>query len=132
MFRFCQCTSRVSSSGAFKKAGGNYSRGRQETFTGLCVVQCSDQFWLGDQVKCRSCFRETSVTSGTVMHRSKTQIHVWFWAAFFVATQTPGISALELQKKLGISRYETAFQLLLINRTHRFDHGYQRYAVQEN
>jgi hypothetical protein len=46
------------------------------------------------------------------MHRSKTSILVWFWAAYLVATQTPGISAMELQKKLGITRYETAFQLL--------------------
>jgi len=46
------------------------------------------------------------------MHRSKTNIHVWFWAAYLVATQTPGVSALELQKKLGIARYETAFQIL--------------------
>jgi hypothetical protein len=46
------------------------------------------------------------------MHKSKTSIHIWFWAAYLVATQTPGISALELQKKLGIKRYETAFQLL--------------------
>lgn len=29
-----------------------------------------------------------------------------------MATQTPGISALELQKKFGIKRYETAFQIL--------------------
>jgi hypothetical protein len=46
------------------------------------------------------------------MHRSKTNIHVWFWAAYLVSTQTPGISAMELRKKLGIARYETAFQLL--------------------
>ena len=46
------------------------------------------------------------------MHRSKTDLHVWFWAAFLVATSTPGISALDVQKKLGISRYETAFQLM--------------------
>ena len=46
------------------------------------------------------------------MHRSKSSIHVWFWAAYLVATQTPGISALELKKKLGIKRYETAFQIL--------------------
>ena len=46
------------------------------------------------------------------MHRSKRSIHVWFWAAYLVATQTPGISALELKKKLGIKRYETAFQIL--------------------
>jgi len=63
-------------------------------------------------LKCRSCLYESSTTSGTVMHRSKTSIHVWFWAAYLIATQTPGISALELQKRLGIARYETAFQLL--------------------
>ena len=63
-------------------------------------------------LKCRFCLHETSVTAGTVMHRTKTQIHVWFWAAYLVATQTPGVSALEIQKKLGIRRYETAFQLM--------------------
>lgn len=61
---------------------------------------------------CKSCRYETSVTAGTVMHRSKTDILVWFWAAHLVSTQTPGVSALELQKKLGIDRYETAFQML--------------------
>lgn len=63
-------------------------------------------------LKCRACHREASVTAGTVMHRTKTPVHVWFWAAYLVATQTPGISALEIQKKLGIPRYETAFQLM--------------------
>ena len=63
-------------------------------------------------LKCRACLHETSVTAGTVMHRSKTRIHAWFWAAYLVATQTPGVSALEVQKKLGIPRYETAFQLM--------------------
>ena len=64
------------------------------------------------KLKCRSCHHAESVTADTVMHRSKTSIHVWFWAAYLVSTQTPGISALELQKKLGIKRYESAFQLL--------------------
>jgi hypothetical protein len=63
-------------------------------------------------LKCRFCHQDVSVTAGTVMHRSKTNIHVWFWAAFLIATQTPGVSALELQKKFGITRYETAFQIL--------------------
>lgn len=63
-------------------------------------------------LKCRACERETSVTAGTILHGTKTSLHVWFWAAYLVATQTPGISALELQKKLGLPRYETAFQLL--------------------
>jgi hypothetical protein len=63
-------------------------------------------------LKCRSCHHETSVTAGTVMHRTQTPLNLWFWAAYLIATQTPGISALEIQKKLGIARYETAFQLL--------------------
>lgn len=63
-------------------------------------------------LKCRSCHQDTSITAGTVMHRSKINIHIWFWAAYLVATQTPGLSALELQKKFGIDCYETAFQLL--------------------
>ena len=64
------------------------------------------------KLKCRSCQHLESVTADTVMHRSKSSIHVWFWAAYLVATQTPDISALELKKKLGIKRYETAFQIL--------------------
>lgn len=64
------------------------------------------------KLKCRSCHHVESVTADTVMHRSKTNIHIWFWAAYLIAAQTPGISALELQKRLGIKRYETAFQIL--------------------
>jgi len=37
---------------------------------------------------------------------------VWFWGAYLVTTQTPGQSALQFQRQLGLSRYETAFQLL--------------------
>lgn len=85
---------------------------------GFACEKCS---WIGDPFRvsvrprvltCRSCRHEASVTAGTVMHRSKTPILVWFWAAYLIATQTPGISALEVQKKLGITRYETAFQLM--------------------
>jgi hypothetical protein len=63
-------------------------------------------------LKCKSCHQDTSITAGTVMHRSKTNIHIWFWTAYLVATQTSGVSALEIQKKFGIERYETAFQIL--------------------
>jgi transposase-like protein len=36
----------------------------------------------------------------------------WFWAAYLVTTHTPGISALQLQRQLGIRRYETAWTML--------------------
>ena len=46
------------------------------------------------------------------MERSHTPLNVWFWAAYLVASQTPAWSAVQFQRQLGLSRYETAFQIL--------------------
>jgi transposase-like protein len=46
------------------------------------------------------------------MHRSKIPVPDWFWAAYMVATHTPGLSAKQLQRYLGTSSYETAWYLL--------------------
>lgn len=54
---------------------------------------------------------QMSVTSGTVMDRTKVPLTKWFWAAYLIAVQTPGISAVQLSRHLGL-RYETAFLLL--------------------
>lgn len=36
----------------------------------------------------------------------------WFWGAYLVVTQTPGMSAVQFQRQIGIKTYETAFQML--------------------
>lgn len=61
---------------------------------------------------CRSCRRQSGLLKGTVMERSHTPLSVWFWAAYLLASQTPGMSAVQFQRQLGLSRYETAFQIL--------------------
>ena len=61
---------------------------------------------------CRRCRRSTRLTVGTVMERTHTPLSIWFWAAYLVVSHTPGISAVQLQRQLGLSRYETAFQIL--------------------
>lgn len=50
--------------------------------------------------------------AGTTMHRSKISIQDWFAAAYHVATFTPGISALQLQRQLGLRSHDTAWYLL--------------------
>ena len=62
--------------------------------------------------RCKACGHDTSVTAGTVLHRTRTPLTQWFWAAYLVTTQTPGLSALQLQRQLGIRRYETAWTML--------------------
>lgn len=61
---------------------------------------------------CRSCRRQSGLLKGTVMERSHTPLSVWFWGAYLLASQTPGISAVQFQRQLGLSRYETAFGIL--------------------
>jgi transposase-like protein/ribosomal protein L37AE/L43A len=62
--------------------------------------------------QCKDCGHQTSVTAGTVMHATRTPLRTWFWAAYLVATHHPGISARQLQRQLGLSRYETAWLIL--------------------
>jgi transposase-like protein len=62
--------------------------------------------------KCQRCGYQASVTAGTVLHATRLPLRHWFWAAYLVATHTPGISALQLQRQLGIARYETAWVIL--------------------
>lgn len=63
-------------------------------------------------LECRQCGQQISLTAGSIMHRTRQPLPVWFWAAYLVTTQTPGMSALQFQKQLGIKRYETAFLML--------------------
>jgi len=62
--------------------------------------------------ECAGCGQQTSVTAGTIMHRTRTPLRTWFWAAYLVATPHPGISAKQLQRQLGLTRYETAWLIL--------------------
>lgn len=62
--------------------------------------------------ECAACRRQTSVTAGTIMHRSHLALKTWFLAAHIVATHSNGISALQLQGQLGIGSYKTAWLLL--------------------
>lgn len=61
---------------------------------------------------CRACRRQTGLTVGTVMERSHVPLSTWFWAAYLVASQTTGMSAVQFQRQLGLTRYETAFGIL--------------------
>ena len=54
---------------------------------------------------------QVSVTTETVMHRSHVPLTKWFWAAYLVTTQTPGLSGKVLERQIGVS-YETAYMML--------------------
>ena len=63
-------------------------------------------------LKCKKCTYQASVTAGTVLHGTRLSLRDWFGAAYLVGTHTPGISAVQLQRQLGLKRYETTWGLL--------------------
>lgn len=56
-------------------------------------------------MQCKACAHQTSVTAGTVMHRTRTPLRKWFWAIFLFANDKRGLSALQLSRKIEVSYY---------------------------
>ena len=61
---------------------------------------------------CAVCGRKTSVTAGTIFHRTRTPLSTWFAAIWFVTSTKNGVSATGLQQNLGFGSYETAWAWL--------------------
>ena len=60
---------------------------------------------------CKQCHRQSSVTVGTVLHRTHLPLTVWFWAIYLVARDKRGVSATHLSRELEIA-YSSAWYLL--------------------
>ncbi len=64
------------------------------------------------QLRCRACRGETSLTSGTLFEGTHEPLRMWLMAMWFVTAQRKGVSALGLQRVLGLSSYEAAWTWL--------------------
>lgn len=61
---------------------------------------------------CRICERQTSVLAGTVFQDTHLPLTVWFRAMWYITSQKNGVSALGLQRVLGLGSYRTAWTML--------------------
>ena len=62
--------------------------------------------------QCCSCRRQTSVTAGTVLHRTKLPLTTWLYALWLLARRKVSVSALQFAKETGIGSYKSAWGLL--------------------
>lgn len=67
------------------------------------------------RLMCRSCGHQGTVTAGTIFDKTRTSLRVWLAAAWYLTNQKQGVSALGLQRVLGLGSYQTAWTML-----HRF------------
>ncbi|WP_088956914.1 IS1595 family transposase [Variovorax sp. HW608] len=64
------------------------------------------------RLMCRSCSTQSTVTAGTIFEKTRTPLRVWLAAAWYVTNQKHGVSALGLQRVLGLGSYQTAWAML--------------------
>ena len=66
----------------------------------------------GTLFECADCGHQTSLTSGTLLQKTRKPLKVWFRAVFEISTRRTGISAKDLQRIMGFGSYETAWTWL--------------------
>jgi transposase-like protein len=67
------------------------------------------------RLMCSSCSHQGTVTAGTIFDKTRTPLRVWLAGAWYLTNQKQGVSALGLQRVLGLGSYATAWTML-----HRF------------
>lgn len=61
---------------------------------------------------CAACGHQSSVTAGTIFQDTRIPLTTWFRAMWWVTNQKTGVSALGLQRLLGLRSYKTAWSWL--------------------
>jgi hypothetical protein len=70
---------------------------------------------------CQRCGHQCTVTAGTIFDKTRTPFRVRLAAGWYLTNQKQGVSALGLQRVLGLGSYQTAWTLL-----HRYRHAIVR------
>lgn len=66
--------------------------------------------------ECAGCGRQTSVTCGTILHRTRTPLRLWFLAMFLLVTDKRGVSSVALGKQIGASQKKAWYMLHKLRR----------------
>lgn len=96
---------------------------------GIKCLRCGGKkLWLTKRklFHCAGCGYENSIIAGTLFQDTRKPLQMWFRAMWYVVGQKNGVSALGLQKVMGMSRYETVWLWLHKLRTAMVRPGRER------
>ena len=80
-----------------------------------CARCSSTRVWTerdGLLFECADCGHQTSLTSGTLLEKTRKPLKMWFRAVFEISTRRTGISGKDLQRIMGFGSYKTAWAWL--------------------
>ena len=70
-----------------------------------------ERFWAMNRglYRCTYCDLQTSITAGTIFQDTRKPLKLWFQAIWYIINQKQGVSALGLQRVVGLGSYRTAW-----------------------
>ena len=80
-----------------------------------CASCRSERLWTirdGTTFECADCGHQTSLTSGTLLEKTRKPFKMWFRAVFEISTRRTGISGKDFQRIMGFGSYKTAWTWL--------------------
>lgn len=84
--------------------------------SGVVCSNCGSlvHYWIEKESrwKCKGCSKSISLKTGTVMEHSNLGYKVWLWGLYFMSLTKKGFSALEMQRLLNHSRYESIWLMM--------------------
>ena len=80
----------------------------------ICKCGSTEHFWIKSRLsyECRKCRSRTSLKSGTIMENSNLSFLIWYKTMFLMSVTKKGFSAKEIQKQLGLKRYEPVWAMV--------------------
>lgn len=83
---------------------------------GVVCKRCghTEHFWIKSRwsYECKACRSRTSLRSGTIMQGSNLPFLVWYKTIFLMTATKKGFSSKEIQKQLGLKRYEPVWAMV--------------------
>jgi transposase-like protein len=79
---------------------------------GFQCPKCNcDKYWITEKrlIHCVTCGHQSSVTSGTIFHKTRKPLLLWFHIIWWIVAQKTGASAHNLKDFMGFGSYETAW-----------------------
>jgi len=83
---------------------------------GVVCKKCQNttHYWIKSQwsYECKKCRSRTSLRSGTIMQSSNLSFLIWYKAMFLLTATKKGFSSKEIQRQLGLKRYEPVWAMV--------------------
>ncbi len=83
---------------------------------GVVCSRCEgkEHFWIKSKwsYECKNCRSRTSLRSGTIMQSSNLSFLIWYKTMFLLSATKKGFSSKEIQKQLGLKRYEPVWAMV--------------------